>query len=107
MVKCKLGPISVIFTFLIFVQIDSKSIEKVLIIPGESEALHLLSTLDTVPRNCKYALTYHYGQYYPAPNCRSYSVKLGSNNNRVLQCSVEQFVEKLQQVLYSGFWVSF
>ena len=76
--------------------IDALHIEKVLLISDESSALDLLKDVGTVPKNCKYALTFNYSQCWPAPNCRFYSTKSGKSSNRVLQSSLEHFVAKLK-----------
>jgi len=65
--------------------VDAKTIEKVLIVPDENEAFDLLKTVESVPKNCRYALTLNFGQYFPAPSCRSYSVHPGKSVTHFLQ----------------------
>jgi hypothetical protein len=51
-----------------------------------------------VPRNLKYVLSHNFGQFYPAPYCRSYSVTPHRNAKQILQSSVDQLIERLEQV---------
>ena len=82
-----------------FIQIDTKGIERILIVKEEAEALDLVSEVGTVPKNLKYALTFNFGQYLPAPNIRTYSVHPSKNTKQVLQLSVDQLIQRLQQVI--------
>lgn len=77
--------------------LDAKSIEKVIIVPDENEAFDLLNDVATVPKNCRYALTLNFGQYYPAPSSRSYSVHPGKNVTQVLQ--VKYFLNQFKNTL--------
>ena len=79
-------------------QIDMKSVERILIVPDDMSALNLVNSAGSVPRNLKYAITLGYSQFYPAP-CRTYSVAPGRNPPRILSSSVDQLVEKLEQVI--------
>ena len=45
--------------------IDQKNVERVILIKRDAEAREVLSNENTVPRNCKYALTGNLYQYYP------------------------------------------
>jgi len=68
--------------------IDTKHIESVIIIPDDSEAFRVLKSVETVPKNCRYALTFNFGQYFPAPNSRSYTNRPDTSANEIQQKKV-------------------
>lgn len=53
--------------------IDQIGIEAILLLPNDDVAINLMSTTETVPRNCKYGMTLRGDTYYPAPNYKMYS----------------------------------
>ena len=80
-------------------QIDQKGVERVLIVPDEMKALDLVSgEVSAPPKNLRYAVTLGFNQYHPAPNVRTYSTAPAKHTKLVLQSSVEQLIEKLEQV---------
>ena len=50
--------------------IDQKSIERVLIIDSDRDAMQILKDERTVPKNLLFAYTLQNNQYYPAPSYR-------------------------------------
>ena len=50
--------------------IDQKSIERVLIIDSDRDAMQILKDQRTVPKNLLFAYTLQFNQYYPAPSYR-------------------------------------
>ena len=71
--------------------IDLNNIEQVLLIRNEADAQDLLSDLHNVPVNCKNAITKEGNKYFPDPNYRSYSGRVGKTA-RFLQASVEDAI---------------
>lgn len=71
--------------------IDLQSIEQVLLIRNEIDAQDLLSEVNNVPQHCKSAITKEGNRYFPDPNYRSYSGRVG-RVARFLQASVEDAI---------------
>ena len=75
-----------------------KGIERILIVPDDASAFDLVNSAEHARRNLKYAITLNFAQYHPAPS-RTYSVVPQKNWQRILSSSVDQLVEKLEQVI--------
>ena len=54
--------------------IDQKKIERIILMRKNDEAMEIMKSQSSVPRNCLYALTGEYYQYYPAPSYKSYAL---------------------------------
>ncbi len=79
--------------------IDQKKIEKIVLMPKDHDAQELLKSEHSVPRNLLYSLTGDFNQFYPAPSYRSYAIN--RRNSAVLQTSVSEHLERLEQELDS------
>merc|ERR1711974_62006 len=77
--------------------IDQKRIEQVLLIKEDKAAMELLKDVSTVPKNCIYAYTNGFNQYYPAPNYRSYAIDANPRSRPVLQTSVDEMEQEVLQ----------
>jgi len=75
--------------------IDNCQLEKIIIIPQEAAAQQLLKTVETVPRNLRYAVVASKYQYFPAPNYCSYFKEYRSRN--LLKSSIEDLMAGFEQ----------
>ena len=54
--------------------IDQKNIERIILMRKDDEAMEIMKSQSSAPRNCKYALTGNFNQFYPAPNYKAYAI---------------------------------
>jgi len=76
--------------------VDNVSLEKIIIIPSQTEAQSVLQHVDTVPKNLRYAVVESKYQYFPAPNYRSYHKDYNRSRN-LLKASIEELVAGLNE----------
>nr|CAD7586499.1 unnamed protein product [Timema genevievae] len=76
--------------------IDQYELERILLIPSDTEAHDLLSKQNNVPRNCRRAITKDGNEYFPAPSYRSYGGKV-TPRPKYLQVSAEDIVSNLEE----------
>ena len=76
--------------------VDNVSLEKIIIIPTQTEAQSVLQQSDTVPRNLRYAVVESKYQYFPAPSYRSYHKDYNRSRN-LLKASIEELVAGLNE----------
>lgn len=68
--------------------IDQKSIEQVILIPTSEEACNVMDKFQSVPRNCRQAITKHADLFYPDPNYKTYGGRVTPNSRpKFLQVS--------------------
>nr|CAD7401671.1 unnamed protein product [Timema poppensis] len=76
--------------------IDQYELERIVLIPSDTEAHDLLSKQNNVPRNCRRAITKDGNEYFPAPSYRSYGGKV-TPRPKYLQVSAEDIVSNLEE----------
>merc|ERR1719361_212705 len=77
--------------------IDQCKVERILLINEDSQAQQVLKKETTTPRNCLYALTGGYNQYYPAPSYRTYALDINPRSRGLLQTSVDDMEQQTYQ----------
>ena len=75
--------------------IDQKKIDMILVVPKDEDAQRLLSKVDSVPKNCHFAITTKLSQYYPAPTYRSYP--MNPPRSQILGSNVSDLIKSLEQ----------